>query len=412
MPKISNKTYKQKMISDLDMYIVKFLEHLESLHFSRSVIQKYNSHLRKYQYFCIQNNISDFFSTDTFSKFFESICNFSTYSFKFSSKVLTKFKDFNLLGFFKIVYASNCECLKSTAFKQCLSSFNSFLIQSQITTSTTNAQYNIVKRFLIYLEKYQILSLDNLSFNIVYEYVNSSNFAHATKCNYAKVLKKFLNFTFQNNITSFSGKDIFPRIRVNYRNRILSFYSIEEISQLLASVNTDTPIGKRDYLIILLASTLGLRSGDISNLTLKNIDLEKKFIKIIQHKTKKELIQPFSEEVLLALLDYLKNSKPKCNSNKILITTVPPFRPLTTSAIHKIITKYFKIANINISNRKHGAHSLRHSLANNMLINNVSLQDISASLGHEYLSTSVMYTNIDLKHLKLISLEVPSYVVK
>ena len=170
MPKISNEQNKQKLIHDLDRSITKFLEHLEFLHFSRSVIQKYNSHLRKYQDFCIQNNINDFLSKNAFSNFFKSIRNFSTYSFQFSFKVLNKFRDFCLFGSFKVAYISNYECLKSTDFGRCLSSFKSFLIQSQIRTSTRNAQYNIVKRFLIYLEKLQILSLENLSFNTVYKY--------------------------------------------------------------------------------------------------------------------------------------------------------------------------------------------------------------------------------------------------
>ena len=94
MPKISNKKNKQKLLHDFDTYLEKFLEHLESLHFSKSVIQKYNSHLRKYQYFCIQNNINDFLSKNSFFNFFKSIRNFSTYSFQFSFKVLNKFKDF------------------------------------------------------------------------------------------------------------------------------------------------------------------------------------------------------------------------------------------------------------------------------------------------------------------------------
>ena len=88
MPKISNEQNKQKLIHDLDRSITKFLEHLESLHFSRSVIQKYNSHLRKYQDFCIQNNINDFLSKNAFSNFFKSIfsnCIFLYAFFIFSS---------------------------------------------------------------------------------------------------------------------------------------------------------------------------------------------------------------------------------------------------------------------------------------------------------------------------------------
>ena len=406
MPKISNKKNKQKMIRDLDMYIAKFLEYLDSLHFSKSVIQKYNSHLHKYQCFCVQNNINDFLSNDTFSNFFKSIRNFSTYSFRFSFKVLNKFKDFCLLESFKIAYISNYECLKSIDLGRCLSSFNSFLIQSQIRTSSRNAQYNIVKRFLIYLEKLHILSLENLSSNTVYEYVNSSNFANATKCNYAKVLKKFFDFTFENNLTAFSGKLLFSRIKCNHNERILSFYTSQEISKLISFIDTNSKIGKRNYAMLLLAAILGFRASDIINLKLNDINWNNKIISIKQQKTGKDLIQPFPDEVFFALLDYIKNARPIADCSDIFVTSVVPFRKLSPSALSAITTKYFKLANIDISKRKHGIHSFRHSFSNNMLANNVSLQDISASLGHSYLSTTTMYTNIDINTLKLLSLEV------
>ena len=406
MPKISNKKNKQKLLHDFDTYLEKFLEHLESLHFSKSVIQKYNSHLRKYQYFCIQNNINDFLSKNSFFNFFKSIRNFSTYSFQFSFKVLNKFKDFCLFGSFKIAYISNYECLKSTDFERCLSSFNSFLIQSQIRTSSRNVQYNIVKRFLIYLEKLQILSLENLSFNTVYEYINSSNFSHATKCNYAKVLKKFFDFTFENNLTAFSGKLLFPKIKCNPNERILSFYTSQEISKLISFIDTNSKIGKRNYAMLLLAAVLGFRASDIVNLKFNDINWNNKVISIKQQKTGKDLIQPFPDEVFFALLDYLKNARPIAKCSNIFVTSVVPFRKLSPSALSVITTKYFKLANIDISKRKHGIHSFRHSFSNNMLANNISLQDISASLGHSYLSTTTMYTNIDINTLKLLSLEV------
>ena len=139
---------------------------------------------------------------------------------------------------------------------------------------------------------------------------------------------------------------------------------------------------------------------------LENFDFDNKLLKITQQKTQKSLIQPFTEEILFALLDYLKNGRPVTNSEFIFVRTRAPFDRISPTCMSTTITRYFKLAGINISTRKHGLHSLRHSLANNMLHNNISLQDISATLGHSYISTTTMYTNIDLKTLKLLSLEV------
>lgn len=406
MSEISNKKTKNIKGSELEQYINEFIEKLEFEHFSKHVIQKYKSHLFNFKKFCFQHNITDFFSNNTISKYLKAISNSSNYSVKFSKKALNKFKDFSLTGSFKSVYLENSNCLTSVEFNNCLNAFNDFLEISEIQKTTKKLQSNVVSRFLNFLEKNNIFSLNTLSYENIFKYINSLNLAHATKCNYSKILKKFFNFTFQKNVTSFSGNDLFPSIRRNQNERILSFYSIKEVSKLISSIDTSTKIGKRNYAIALVAAVLGFRASDIVNLKLDNVDWNNRIIKINQQKNHKELIQPFSEEVFYALLDYLKNARPVTHYDNIFVRFSAPFSALSPTALSVMISKYFNLANIDISSRKHGIHSLRHSLANNMLHNKVSLQDISASLGHSYISTTTLYTNVDITTLQLLSLEV------
>lgn len=406
MPEISNKKVKIVKGSELEQHISEFIKKLEYDHFSKPVIQRYQSHLCRFKKFCNQNNISDFLDDCTISKYLKSISNSSNYSIKFSKKVLNKFKDFSLTGSFKSIYLEKTDCLASLEFINCLISFNKFLNKSEIKETTEKIQFDVAFRFLIFLEKNNIFSFNSLSHENIFKYINSLNLAHATKCNYSKILKKFFNFTFQENITSFSGNVLFPSIRRNQNERILSFYSVREVSKLISSIDTTTKLGKRNYAIVLLAAVLGFRASDIVNLKFDNIDWNNKIIKISQQKNQRELIQPFSDEVFYALLDYLKNARPATNYDNIFVRFSAPFSALTPASLSNMLSKYFNLANIDVSYRKHGIHSLRHSLANNMLHNKVSLQDISASLGHSYISTTMLYTNIDTTTLKSLSLEV------
>ena len=406
MPEISNKKVKIVKGSELEQHISEFIKKLEYDHFSKPVIQRYQSHLCRFKKFCSQNNISDFLDDCTISKYLKSISNSSNYSIKFSKKVLNKFKDFSLTGSFKSIYLEKTDCLASLEFINCLISFNKFLNKSEIKETTEKIQFDVAFRFLIFLEKNNIFSFNSLSHENIFKYINSLNLAHATKCNYSKILKKFFNFTFQENITSFSGNVLFPSIRRNQNERILSFYSVREVSKLISSIDTTTKLGKRNYAIVLLAAVLGFRASDIVNLKFDNIDWNNKIIKISQQKNQRELIQPFSDEVFYALLDYLKNARPATNYDNIFVIFSAPFSALTPASLSNMLSKYFNLANIDVSYRKHGIHSLRHSLANNMLHNKVSLQDISASLGHSYISTTMLYTNIDTTTLKSLSLEV------
>ena len=150
-----------------------------------------------------------------------------------------------------------------------------------------------------------------------------------------------------------------------------------------------------------------MRTSDIVNLKFENIDFENNVINIIQHKTNKPLSLPLIDEVKYPLLDYIKNYRENSNSNYILLSVIPPFNKLKGGSLKNDVTRYLKAANIIIGNRKHGPHVLRHSLSNSLLREDVPLEVISEILGHRNISATQKYISIDVKKLKILSLEVP-----
>ena len=402
---ITNQTKKLER-GEIDLCIQKFLDYLKQQGFSNSILQRYESYLIKFKNFCILNNFLEFLSEDTILQYLQSLVSKHNYTIQFSRKVLFRFKDYTQTGTFKIKYLPKKNMPKSKQFCESLTLLASFLADSNIKNSTITLHETSIRLFLIYLENNNIFSFNDLSCDDEFSYINTSNFAPSTKALRSHILKKFFNFTYNQGITTFSGNSIFPKINYDSRERTLSFYSSEEIKKLISSIDTSTVVGKRDYAIVLLAATLGLRACDIINLKVENFNWHNKLIKIIQKKTNKELIQPFTDEIFFAILDYLKNARPTATSDNLFVSFTPPHYPLSTVALTRLTTKYFKLANIDISSRKHGIHSLRHSFSNNLLHNNVSFQNISASLGHSVISTTTMYTNIDVDTLKLLSLEV------
>jgi integrase len=81
---------------------------------------------------------------------------------------------------------------------------------------------------------------------------------------------------------------------------------VEEIEKLIASVDRNHAVGKRDHAIILLAARLGLRASDIANLKFENILWEQSSIHLTQFKTRNKIILPLLSEVGNAIVDYLK----------------------------------------------------------------------------------------------------------
>ncbi len=221
------------------------------------------------------------------------------------------------------------------------------------------------------------------------------------------ILRHFFNYLHGRKLTMFSGNELFPVIFTNKRERILSFYSVEEIMRIVSAIDRSTPYGKRDFAVVLLAAELVIRSGDIIRLKNSDIHWERDTIEFVQYKTQNFNQLPLLENIKYALIDYLKNGRPESNSDHIFIGIKNDRKPLTNTCIHQIVSKYFQKADIDISERKHGPHAMRHSLASSLLHNNTPMYVIKDVLGHSSINTTRMYLNIDVDALRELALEVP-----
>lgn len=236
---------------------------------------------------------------------------------------------------------------------------------------------------------------------------NISILSSSTRSGKAFILRHFFNFLHSQNLISYSRKELFPVIVTNKLDRILSFYSEDEIKKLISNIDNSTTSGKRDLLVVLLAAELGMRSGDICRLKVPDIHWERNTIEFIQFKTGVFNQLPLLENIKFALIDYLRSSRPICDSPLLFIGLKNGYSMISSSQMHSIVSKYFKLSGIDISKRKHGPHALRHSLASNLLQNNTPMHVIKDVLGHTNLNTTKIYLNIDFNTLKYFALEVP-----
>lgn len=234
-----------------------------------------------------------------------------------------------------------------------------------------------------------------------------SELSSSTKSGKLFILRHFFNYLYDEKCIIFSGTELFPVIVSNKRERILSFYSEAEIKKLISYVSNYTAKGKRDLLIVLLAAELGIRSGDICRLKISDIHWERNTIEFIQFKTNVFNQLPLLENIKFALIDYLKNARPTCESDLLFVGIKNNYQMIGASQMHSVVSKYFTLAGIDISKRKHGPHALRHSLASNLLMNNTPMHVIKDVLGHTNLNTTRVYLNIDFNTLLNFALEVP-----
>ena len=143
----------------------------------------------------------------------------------------------------------------------------------------------------------------------------------------------------------------------------------------------------------------------------ENILWNENKIELIQYKTKKLLELPLTDNVKYAILDYLKNARPQIKTDYIFLPTKPPYNYIdkeNASSLYRSASSYIKKAGLN-NERKQGLHSLRHSMASNMLKNNIEVSTISNVLGHSSVDVTNVYLSIDEKQLRELALEVPAY---
>lgn len=184
---------------------------------------------------------------------------------------------------------------------------------------------------------------------------------------------------------------------------IPSTYSIDEIKLVEAAVDTGTVIGKRDHAMLLLASRMGMRSGDIVKLKVGDVDNNKDEISIIQEKTGNTLRLPIIEEVRLAIDSYLM-VRPDTDAEELFISACAPYHAVTTSAMRNALRKYIALSGVDIGERKHGPHSLRASLASSMVNDSVPYETVRKVLGHSSNNAVKHYARIDIEKLRQYSL--------
>jgi site-specific recombinase XerD len=183
------------------------------------------------------------------------------------------------------------------------------------------------------------------------------------------------------------------------------------VQRMIGGIDKTTALGMRDYAIAVLLCTYGLRSGEITRLTLENIDWRNDTIHITHRKSLKDLLLPLTATVGAEILSYLKNGRPKTKYREVFLHDKSPLTPLSTSGIASMIRRRFRSAGIELPpDIRKGAHLFRHSFATHLVRQGASLKQIGDILGHRDPKSTRVYTKTAVDQLKDAALEVPGVI--
>lgn len=181
-------------------------------------------------------------------------------------------------------------------------------------------------------------------------------------------------------------------------NHLPSFLMIDEIQQLLSSVEKDSPVGNRDRVLMELMYACGLRVSETAELRLSNIDFYHRVLRITG-KGKKERMVPFYPSVGKRLSEYIELTRASLLRMKKHDRVFVNFRgdPITQRGIQDILVRRAQAAGLK---QPLHPHMLRHSFATHLLDNGADLRTVQELLGHQNLSTTQIYTHISIDRLK------------
>jgi site-specific recombinase XerD len=217
-------------------------------------------------------------------------------------------------------------------------------------------------------------------------------------------LRSFLRFLRQRNNITIDLAAAVPGVadwRFSYLPRSIPQWQVERI---LASCDRKTPIGRRDYAILLLLARLGLRAGEVVKMTLDDFDWKHGEV-LVHGKDQREAQLPLPKDVGAALVSYLRHARPDCSTRRVFIRARAPRRSLNAASIGDVVHRALQRAGLNPGLK--GSHLLRHSLATNLQSRGATLTEIGQLLRHTDLTTTQIYAKVDIGALRAIALPWP-----
>ncbi|MEA3224976.1 MAG: site-specific integrase [Planctomycetota bacterium] len=237
----------------------------------------------------------------------------------------------------------------------------------------------------------------------------ASDKGHATRRLMRSALRTFLRFCLYEGYIPHHLDHAVPPLRTYKLARVPRGLSERQAQTVLQAVDRYTKVGLRDYAILTLLHTYGVRGGQVRALQLDDIHWSHDQILFRAMKGGKDSLLPLTPEVGESLIDYLRNARPSSSFREVFMTSRAPYHPMwNSSVLSSLVQRHILTAGINPPNK--GSHVFRHAFATRMVADGHPFKAVADVLGHRYLSSTFIYTKVDFNALSQVALEWPGEV--
>jgi integrase/recombinase XerD len=219
-------------------------------------------------------------------------------------------------------------------------------------------------------------------------------------------VRSFLRFLHLQGLSDGTLVHAVPMVRDSHRSTLPTALTTAQLRQLLAGIDRSTPVGRRDYAMLVCLASLGLRAKEVAELGLDAIDWRAGTITIATSKARRASVLPLPAHVGRAIAAYLRRGRPRTSARQVFVRHyVPVGAPLRSANVTSAVQRAFRRAALEVPSR--GAHTLRHTAATEMIRTGVSLKAVADVLRHRSLDTTLIYASVDLPRLREVALPWP-----
>jgi integrase/recombinase XerD len=213
--------------------------------------------------------------------------------------------------------------------------------------------------------------------------------------NYVASLRAFLRFCFVEGFVDCDISQAALAITGRRRSGLPRGIVKSDADALLTSCDRRTPIGRRDYALIIILLRLGLRRGEVARLKLGDIDWRAGELVVAGKGGRLDRL-PLPVDVGEAIAGYLKRGRPVSDRREVFLRAKAPFEPIATGTVASTVRRACRRAGV----AEVGSHRLRHTAACDMVAAQVPLPQIAQVLRHRSLQSTAIYARVDLDRLR------------
>ncbi|MEJ8544133.1 tyrosine-type recombinase/integrase [Brevibacillus borstelensis] len=233
--------------------------------------------------------------------------------------------------------------------------------------------------------------IDEITSNDIEDYLTylkeERKYAPSSRVRNLHTLRSFFSYAYKKEIVARNVALSVEKIKVQQKER--TYLSEEEVELLVHAIDHDLI-----RLVVRVLYMTGLRISECLNLTVDDVNLEKKVIHVVAGKGNKDRLVPISNRLLPFLQDYVQYKRPDTGSSLFFCTKKTGM--LSPVYVNRGISEAVKKLGWK---KKVTAHILRHSFASQLVKNDVNLVQIQKLLGHSSLKVTSIYTHTDLEQL-------------